>query len=147
MTVLRNCVLVSDLEKRLYKGAIRKCRKYNGKILNDGRRSYIGLNDLIMKHRKAAKGLPILDNVVPLQQIYEEVPGITKRDAFRHIAGSKRAIIGGKVLKINNGVYIKVDEEEREMLETMTPFLIRSEDEAELASKRMVLGNMVVGFY
>ncbi|WP_201353729.1 hypothetical protein [Hydrogenimonas urashimensis] len=74
MTVLRECVLVSELEARLYKGAIRKCRAYRGKIITSGGKSYVRLGDLLPKHRRVAEGLDVIDHAVPLHQFYETGP-------------------------------------------------------------------------
>ncbi|WP_456403512.1 hypothetical protein [Hydrogenimonas sp.] len=83
--MLRECVLVSELEERLYKGAIRKCRSYEGKIITSGGKSYIRLSDLLPKHADAAEGVDVIDRAVPLSSFVHDVPGISHQDAIREI--------------------------------------------------------------
>lgn len=147
MTVLKDCVLVSELEARLYKGAIRKCRAYRGKIVTSGGKSYIRRADLLPKHRAAAEGLDVIDRAVPLHQLYEEIPGLSKRDAIRMIAGSHRARINGDIIRRRHGVYVRVDEETAGMLERMTAFVVRTLDDFAYAAKTATVGNLQIGFY
>ena len=147
MTVLHNCVLVSELEARLYHGAVRKCRAYRGKIVTSGGKSYICLDDLLPRHLEAARGLEVIDRAVPLHQLYEEIPGLSKRDAFKLIAGSRRANIAGDVIRRKHGVYVRVDEETSSLFQRMTAFAVRTLEEAALATRRTTIGNIVIGFY
>jgi hypothetical protein len=147
MTVLRDCILVSELEARLYKGAIRKCSHYKGKIVTSGGRSYVSWSDLKPEHVAAAEGLDRLDRCVPLHMLYEEVPGISKREAIRLIAESRREKIAGKIVRRRHAVYVRVDEETATWLETMTAFAIKGLEDAIMATKRTVIGNMQIGFY
>ena len=147
MTVLRDCVMVSDLEDRLYKGAIRKCKAYEGKIITSGGKSYIRIEDLIDRHRAAAVGLDVIDRAIPLHKIYEEIPGVSKQDAIRMIVNSHRARIRGDIVKRKHGVYVRLDEETCSMFERMTAFVIRGLDDMVYATKRAVVGNMMIGFY
>ena len=147
MTVLRECVLVSELEERLYKGAIRKCLAYEGKIITIGGKSYISMCDLLDRHARAAEGLDVIDRAVPLHLLYEEIPGITKRDALTMIAGSHRARIKGEILKRRHGVYVRLDEETASMLERMTAFCVKGIEDMAFAAKCALIGNLRVGFY
>ena len=145
--MLRNCVLVSELEGKLYKGAIRKCRAYRGKIVTSGGKSYIRRDDLLEKHRKAAEGLEAIDRAVPLHQLYEEIPGLTKRDAIRLIAHSHRARIRGDIIRKRHGLYVRIDEETSRLFEKMTAFVVKTLDDVTYATRRVVLGNLCIGFY
>ena len=147
MTVLKDCVLVSELEERLYKGAIRKCRAYRGKIVSTGGKSYIRRGDLLPRHREAATGLEAIDRAVPLHELYEQIPGLSKRDAIRLIARSARANIRGDIIRRRHGVYVRVDEETAGLMERLTAFVVKSLDDMAYASRCAVIGNLRIGFY
>ncbi|WP_456403513.1 hypothetical protein [Hydrogenimonas sp.] len=53
----------------------------------------------------------------------------------------------GRIVRRRHGVYVRVDEDTASMLERMTAFAIRSIDDIKLATKRALIGNVVIGFY